>query len=55
VTFLVRGAVRNVLSNMAHSIRPEPFIDRRGRLRGNFIALSDAVRGRIAPERVLVL
>jgi hypothetical protein len=37
------------------SFRPEPFVDRRGRLRGNMIALADVMRGRLAPERILEL
>jgi GT2 family glycosyltransferase len=42
---------RNISSNIAYSFKPEPFIDRRGRLRGNLRGLADAVRGRIEPER----
>jgi hypothetical protein len=41
--------------NIVHSPRPEPYVDRRGRLRGNLLALADLVRKRIAPERVLDL
>jgi GT2 family glycosyltransferase len=52
---LVQLALRNLLSNAARSLRPEPFVDRRGRLLGNIIALADLVRGRIAPERILGL
>jgi glycosyltransferase involved in cell wall biosynthesis len=43
--------LRNCLSNLVRSLFPEPYIDRRGRLRGNCIALLDAVRGQILPER----
>lgn len=43
---------RNFLANLARSLRPEPWVDRRGRLRGNLIALRDLLTGRIAPERV---
>ncbi|MGU3330859.1 glycosyltransferase [Methylobacterium mesophilicum] len=42
---------RNFLSNLIRSISPEPYIDRRGRLRGNILGFSDALRGRIDPER----
>jgi glycosyltransferase involved in cell wall biosynthesis/GT2 family glycosyltransferase len=42
---------RNVASNLSGSLRPEPFIDRRGRLRGNLRGFSDVMRGRIEPER----
>lgn len=44
-------ASRNLLANSVRAIWPEPHIDRYGRLRGNFLALRDAVRGRVEPER----
>jgi GT2 family glycosyltransferase len=53
--FLARTAAKNVIVNALRSFRPEPFVDRRGRLRGNMIALRDFIRGQIAPERVLEL
>ncbi|SKA32916.1 glycosyltransferase family 2 protein [Consotaella salsifontis] len=43
--------VRNLSANLLRSIRPEPYIDRRGRLRGNMTALGDVLRGRLEPER----
>ncbi|WP_235983999.1 glycosyltransferase family 2 protein [Bradyrhizobium australiense] len=46
---------RNVLANLARSVRPEPWIDRRGRLKGNYLALRDLLTGRIAPQRILEL
>jgi hypothetical protein len=46
---------RNVLANTGKSFRPEPWIDRRGRLRGNWLALRDLVIGRISPKRILEL
>ncbi|MDP3740466.1 MAG: glycosyltransferase family 1 protein [Hyphomonadaceae bacterium] len=42
---------RNIASNIARAPRPEPFIDRRGRLRGNLRGLVDVMRGRLEPER----
>jgi glycosyltransferase involved in cell wall biosynthesis/GT2 family glycosyltransferase len=42
---------RNVASNLGRWASPEPFIDRRGRLRGNLIGLADMARGRVEPER----
>jgi GT2 family glycosyltransferase len=53
--YLVKLVIMNILNNTVRSILPEPYVDRRGRLRGNLIALSDLLRGRIAPERVLEL
>jgi glycosyltransferase involved in cell wall biosynthesis len=47
----LRHVVRNVASNVVRSITPEPWIDRRGRLRGNLIGLWDFMRGRLTPER----
>ena len=46
---------RNVLANAAKSFRPEPWIDRRGRLRGNWLALRDLLTGRMTPQRILEL
>ena len=43
---------RNLLSNLVRSIRPEPHIDRRGRLHGNIIALRDWTTGKIDPRRI---
>ncbi|MDX7950401.1 glycosyltransferase family A protein [Lichenihabitans sp. Uapishka_5] len=42
---------RNVARNALGVFRPEPFIDRRGRFRGNLRGLADALRGILAPER----
>jgi GT2 family glycosyltransferase len=46
---------RNLAMNIVHSPRPEPYVDRRGRLRGNLLALADLLRNRMSPERVLDL
>ncbi|MFW7270112.1 glycosyltransferase family 2 protein [Gluconacetobacter sp. Hr-1-5] len=47
--------IRNLLSNVAKAFRPEPYIDRRGRLAGNMLAFFDLVRGRMTPERAATL
>ncbi len=44
---------RNMASNLAKSLFPEPWVDRMGRLRGNLIALGDIFVGRCKPERML--
>jgi glycosyltransferase involved in cell wall biosynthesis len=44
---------RNFVSNLIGSIAPRPYIDRRGRLRGNLLGIYQALRGRIEPERAL--
>jgi GT2 family glycosyltransferase len=53
--YLAKLVSKNLLINAMRSFRPEPFVDRRGRLLGNMIALADVLRGRIAPERILEL
>lgn len=51
VTQVADHVLRNIASNVAKAAWPEPFVDRRGRLRGNALALADMLRGRIEPER----
>ncbi len=46
---------RNFLANLFRSLAPEPYVDRRGRLRGNLLAVLDLLRGRIDPGRILGL
>lgn len=41
----------NMASNFGRAAWPEPFVDRRGRARGNLIAIADVLRGRLEPER----
>ena len=43
---------RNLAANLVRSLWPEPYIDRRGRLRGNLIALAHLLKGRIEPEYI---
>lgn len=50
-----RSVGRNMAMNALRSFRPEEHVDRRGRLRGNALAMLDMVRGRLAPERILDL
>jgi glycosyltransferase involved in cell wall biosynthesis len=47
--------LRNVAMNAARSLRPEPYIDRRGRLWGNLLGAADLLMNRLAPTRVLRL
>lgn len=47
--------IRNVASNALHFPRPEPWVDRRGRLIGNLLAILDLCRGRLDPNRILQL
>lgn len=48
-----QGSLKNISANLVRSVRPEPWVDRRGRLEGNVLALWDWVRGRVDPERIL--
>lgn len=49
------SVARNFVANAFGSVRPEAYIDRRGRLLGNLLALLDGFRGRIHPTRILTL
>lgn len=51
----LHSVARHLLINGARSLRPEPWVDRRGRLSGNGLALLDIMRGRVRPERILDL
>ena len=51
--FALKLMGRNVLANTVHSIRPESYIDRRGRLRGNLLCLLHVAVGRDRPEFIL--
>ncbi|WP_019904893.1 glycosyltransferase family 2 protein [Methylobacterium sp. 77] len=55
VPFLGKLMARNFAANVVRSLKPEPYIDRRGRLAGNIAALLDVARGRISPERTAKL
>ncbi|WP_198671153.1 glycosyltransferase family 2 protein [Oceanibium sediminis] len=46
---------RNLSANLLRSLAPEPWSDRRGRLRGNLLAIWDLMRGRLDPGRILEL
>jgi glycosyltransferase involved in cell wall biosynthesis len=45
----------NMASNFGRAAWPEPFVDRRGRVRGNLLAILDVLRGRLEPERAEAL
>jgi hypothetical protein len=48
-------ASRNFIANHVRSFRPEPWVDRRGRVIGNWIGIRDLLLGRIDPNRVVDL
>ncbi len=43
------------LKNLVMSVTPEPYVDRRGRLRGNLLGLRDLIVRKLCPMRVLTL
>ncbi|MCJ2188605.1 glycosyltransferase family 2 protein [Novosphingobium beihaiensis] len=51
--FANRLVTKNLFVNVLRSVRPEPAIDRRGRLAGNMLAVIDCLRGRVDPRRIL--
>lgn len=52
----VTGQVlRNIVSNFGRMLWAEPFIDRRGRVKGNLMGVADVLRGRLEPERAAQL
>jgi hypothetical protein len=46
---------RNILANARGALFNDRAVDRRGRLNGNFLALSDLLMGRASPMRILEL
>ncbi len=54
--YAIKLVARNLAANCAGSLRARGKIDRRGRLRGNLMALQDVfLRRRVTPERILEL
>ncbi|TPK90666.1 glycosyltransferase [Mesorhizobium sp. B2-4-12] len=52
-SFALPLMLRNIAANLAKSLWPEPYVDRRGRLRGNLLAILHVAIGRIEPEYIL--
>lgn len=44
--------IRNVAANHLKVLRPEPWVDRLGRARGNWIGIIDVLFGKLTPERI---
>lgn len=47
-----RLMMRNLATNHVRSLWPEPWVDRLGRVRGNWMGFADVMRGRLTPERI---
>ena len=45
--------LNNVAANLVKVWRPEPWVDRKGRVKGNWLAFGDILRGRVNPGRIL--
>jgi GT2 family glycosyltransferase len=54
-SFALKQMGRNIAANMIKSFWPEPYADRRGRLKGNLLAASHLLLGRIEPEYIIKL
>jgi len=51
--FAWTGMLRNLSANMFHLLRPEPWVDRRGRLLGNVHGRRALAVGQLAPAYIL--
>jgi GT2 family glycosyltransferase len=51
--YAVRLPTRNFIANLIRSFWPEPYINRRARLRGNLIGIFHLTTGRLTPEYIL--
>ncbi len=52
---MYENMAKYLIVNLAKSIKPEPYIDRRGRLKGNLVGLFDWLRGNSRPDRIIEL
>lgn len=50
--YAAKIVMRNILANHVRAFRPEPWVDRAGRARGNWLGLIDLAMGKIRPERI---
>jgi GT2 family glycosyltransferase len=51
----LRLILRTLAANLVRSLHQEPWVDRRGRLRGTWLALGHALQGTLEPEHILQL
>jgi hypothetical protein len=51
----IKSAARHTLINLVKSFRPEPWVDRKGRMKGNMKGWKDLLRGKLNPEHILEL
>jgi hypothetical protein len=55
IRFAGTQIVRNLAANLVKVWKPEPWVDRKGRLKGNALAFLHLVTGRLAPTNVEAL
>jgi GT2 family glycosyltransferase len=55
LSFGGKSILKNLAANLFRSVRPEAYVDRVGRLKGNLFALGDLVRGKLHPGRITEL
>ncbi len=48
-----RLMLKNLAANHVKVFRPEPWVDRKGRVKGNWIAIRDVITRKIAPGRIM--
>ncbi len=51
--FSMKYMRRQLIANCVRSVKPEPWVDRRGRLKGNILAIYEVLLGRSSPSRIL--
>ena len=47
--------LKSVAANAIRSVMSDPYVDRKGRLAGNLLAIGDFIGGRLDPRRILEL
>lgn len=53
--YALRLMIRNALANHGKMFFPEPWMDRKGRVKGNWVAILDLLTGKLSPKRILTL
>lgn len=53
--YLLPLLARNVTMNIVRSLKPESYVDRRGRLRGNLLGMLHLAKGQVNPEYIVEL
>lgn len=55
VNFAMKLMARNLIANIIKSVWPEKYIDRKGRLAGNMLAIYHILQGKVTPEYIMNL